>query len=64
MNYSLIKNDSSNYKVIKNAKNNLFSVCWQVFGFPAKNSHIKEEFELFFIMKVKKRIVNLIMIKL
>ena len=60
----LLKNDPSNYKVIKNAKNNLFSVCWQVFGFPAKKSHVQEEFELFFIVKVKKRIVNLIMIKL
>ena len=41
----LLKTDSSNYKAIKNAKSNLFSVCWKLFGFPVKKSHVKAEFE-------------------
>ena len=41
----LLKTDSSNYKVIKNAQSSLFSVCWKFFGFPVKKSHVKDEFE-------------------
>jgi hypothetical protein len=42
----LLKSDSLNYTVIKNTKSNLSSICWQIFGLPAKKSSPKEEFEL------------------
>jgi len=32
----LLKNEPSNYKVIKNTNDGLTSVGWKVFGFPAK----------------------------
>jgi hypothetical protein len=41
----LLKTDSTNYKIVKNTKNNLTSVCWKLFGFPAKKSLTEAEFE-------------------
>jgi len=41
----LLKNDSTNYKIIRNTNSKLSSDCWQSFGFPAKKSHLNDEFE-------------------
>jgi hypothetical protein len=40
-----LKTDRDNYKVVKNVKSNLNSVCWKIFGFPAQKSPAKQEFE-------------------
>jgi hypothetical protein len=41
----LLKTNRHNYKVIKNVKSNLTSVCWKIFGFPAQKYPATDEFE-------------------
>ena len=43
--YRLLKNDPTNFKVVKNVKNNSASICWKMFGFPSKKSPADGEFE-------------------
>ncbi len=38
-----LKTDRDNYKVVKNVKSNLNSVCWKIFGFPAQKNLLKKK---------------------
>jgi hypothetical protein len=40
-----LKNDSTNYKVIRNTNSKLSSVCWHSFGSPDKKCHLNDEYE-------------------
>ncbi|CAF1043629.1 unnamed protein product [Adineta ricciae] len=41
----LLSKNPENYKVIKNTKNNLTSICWNLFGIPTRKILGTEEFE-------------------